>query len=1725
MCLNRLNLTKSFVVLCFISLLSICVFSQNYQAVGMKLDSAGNIFVVGKRYTTADDSDVLLVKYSASGIQLWAEFYIGPDGKNDEPTDIDIDDSGNIYICGRTLNTASNYDYLTLKYSNEKGQLLWAKTYNGPAAYIDEAKAIVVNQYGSVYVTGTCTNLTVGSDDDDIMTIKYDTNGNLLWTKSYSGSPDDKDVGVDIGLDSNGNAYVTGYSLTASNYEDYVLIKYTPTGTESWVKTYNGTGGDYDLPTKLFVDEDDNIYVTGYSYGGVSGEDWATLKYDVNGNLQWEKRYIGTTDGNDRPSSIAVDSAGGVYVVGYSDNFPNFNDMTTVKYNSAGTQLWINKFNGPINYHDEAVDVAVYNNNVFVFGKSYSSTAELYDYVLIKYELDGTKDWLARYNKGDESPAAIAIDSVGNIYVTGSTQDASGVSDFLTIRYNQNGHEIWISGFVAQVPGVELIVESKEGLQGEEVAIPVSTNNMVEAIDWGFDLQFDSNKLDVVSVLPGSATTNWSISGNEVSSGVLRITGNAGSTGTPVSGQNQQILIITFQIKANAIAGEVDLIGVNGSGTGALTDATFKNGTLTIGISGNPVLTIGSGSGKKGEEVTISVTVNNVASFSNWEFDLGFDNSGLSFVKVEKGASIEDWSSVTGSLTGEVLNVKGVRGGGTTLTGSGYEIAKITFKIGENAAGVLFLTPSKIPGATTTTNSLADATLISGQITVELTMGYEEAIRVGVDSEGNVYATGVTFNEQNLSGILTVKYDNDGNELWTKIFDVNTTYPPTYQQFRPAALSVFTDGSVYIAAQAWVGEPGHDYVSDYFTLKYDTDGNLLWFEVFNGFDFYYDDPVDMDLDDQGNVYITGKSWGPGELSDIVTIKYSANGGIPDPNGDPYRNPVWCKVYTGQKFGILVPIDEPYDMVVKNNAVYITGKTYYKNLNEDPKADDFDAVILKYNKDTGEELIADRIPMFWYGDDGKPKRDDDIGKNIDVGTVPGQGDFIFVTIHSYNPVTSDWEIVTVKYPDYISAEQGSENENYTIEQNDQKGLTIGTGSGKSYDEVQIPVYVENVSGFRNWEFELEFNNTLLTYTGVLSGTNAPGDWTISGNSFGNILVVSCVGSTPINDDITTPNPEIAKIKFKLGYVQNYIQTPLTIKAVYNDLSGAIMYNGIVRISPLQIPYFYTYYDGSGLSDDEPFDMVLVPGENALYITGKRRGTAYDTHPDTFFDYVTLKYDITNIMNADPVWVAGYNAPLDDQAIAVGYANQANVKVIVTGHSYLTTNDTEYMTIGYDYDAAYNANREEWRANYGSGKNLNQPADMVLDEDGNVYIAGKRYTPGSSGYDFVVLKYNNNGELLWERIYGSSGTDNWTFNTVLGDSTGSNLAGVLTITYNNTSVYSFWQRPIATNVVRLEPDTLYKADVTVLSSATGSTVGSYPDFRLYAGTYSGTGNLYFVSSFLSNGGANYISPKSTGTEYSYYFEPTGLTPNPPYSPYPVSDANLVFQFEGFNFPFGGRPNLVGTSIGLNRFVLEKYSGFDVNEAGASVHTITSSIGFAIGSGTANGWTFSSPSIAGNARATGSRTADNQGLVIKANPMGTNNFAYGAFDANPFIGTNLPSFGGGTLYRATFNLTTDVTAGGGVNIPMPQVRIQTGDSHLILMASTNSLSAFNKIIGPAENPDNYIDLWFYYPNTRTGTNKENKLFPSFEFFAIKGMGIPDGASITLRDFWLTAHTAPTP
>jgi hypothetical protein len=72
--------------------------------------------------------------------------------------------------------------------------------------------------------------------------------------------------------------YVTGYSIGSGSSYDYATIKYLANGDTAWVRRYNGPGNNEDRPTALAVDDSGNVYVTGYTWSGTSN-DYATVKY------------------------------------------------------------------------------------------------------------------------------------------------------------------------------------------------------------------------------------------------------------------------------------------------------------------------------------------------------------------------------------------------------------------------------------------------------------------------------------------------------------------------------------------------------------------------------------------------------------------------------------------------------------------------------------------------------------------------------------------------------------------------------------------------------------------------------------------------------------------------------------------------------------------------------------------------------------------------------------------------------------------------------------------------------------------------------------------------------------------------------------------------------------------------------------------------------------------------------------------------------------------------------------------------------------------------------------------------------------------------------------------------------------------------------------------------------------------------------------------------------
>ncbi|KAF0154461.1 MAG: hypothetical protein FD159_2562 [Syntrophaceae bacterium] len=397
--------------------------SLSDYATGVAVDTSGNVYVTGSTYggldgnTNAGISDMFLVKYNSSGTKQWTR-QLGT-SLRDEATGVAVDTSGNVYVAGYTYggldgNTnAGGSDIFLVKY-NSSGTKQWTRQRQLRTAPNDYATGVAVDTSGNVYVTGYFE----GSDDGTLVTpgndyvfiVKYDSTGTEQWTELLGTSA--VDYGYGIAVDINWNVYVTGYtngSLSGNPvpHEDEIfLVKYNSSVIKQWTRqmgtaatTFNG----YSHSLGVAVDTSGNVYVTGFTMGNMDGNtnagasDMFLVKYNTSGTKQWT-RQLGTTYG-EQGRGIAVDTSGNVYVTGLTGGGLDGNtnagasDMFLVKYNTSGTKQWTRQF-----------------------GTTYG-----------------------------EAGRGVAVDTNGNVYVTGSTNGGldgntnAGKSDIFLVKYNANG--------------------------------------------------------------------------------------------------------------------------------------------------------------------------------------------------------------------------------------------------------------------------------------------------------------------------------------------------------------------------------------------------------------------------------------------------------------------------------------------------------------------------------------------------------------------------------------------------------------------------------------------------------------------------------------------------------------------------------------------------------------------------------------------------------------------------------------------------------------------------------------------------------------------------------------------------------------------------------------------------------------------------------------------------------------------------------------------------------------------------------------------------------------------------------------------------------------------------------------------------------------------------------------------------------------------------------------
>ncbi|MBE2255109.1 MAG: T9SS type A sorting domain-containing protein [Ignavibacteria bacterium] len=302
-----------------------------------QFDSFGNIYVVGNKQYVSEGifrNAILILKYNPSGEIQFSKTYTGT-LEMDYVENFNIDNTGNIYAVGNRCVDILNakYDLLFVKFS-PAGDMIWNKTHNGNLDENDYGSNVTIDLEGNVYIGGNVNNIS------DYYLAKYDTSGNKIWDRTYNGNLNSRDALYKIYTDNFNNILVTGSSVTFiedkfSTYEDLVTIKYDKNGNQIWKNTFGLPGNFSDYFADFTIDDFGNSYLFANGYtDDTSHFTMVFSKIDTSGNILfriWDSSDVATG------YRIHLDNENNIYLAGSINHTPEISiaDIYLKKYSQG----------------------------------------------------------------------------------------------------------------------------------------------------------------------------------------------------------------------------------------------------------------------------------------------------------------------------------------------------------------------------------------------------------------------------------------------------------------------------------------------------------------------------------------------------------------------------------------------------------------------------------------------------------------------------------------------------------------------------------------------------------------------------------------------------------------------------------------------------------------------------------------------------------------------------------------------------------------------------------------------------------------------------------------------------------------------------------------------------------------------------------------------------------------------------------------------------------------------------------------------------------------------------------------------------------------------------------------------------------------------------------------------------------------------------------------------
>ncbi len=297
-----------------------------------------------------------------------------------------------------------------------------------------------------------------------------------------------------------------------------------------------------------------------------------------------------------------------------------------------------------------------------------------------------------------------------------------------------------------------------------------------------------------------------------------------------------------------------------------------------------------------------------------------------------------------------------------------------------------------------------------------------------LDDSANVYVTGIYWGGSTSYNYITIKYNTNGSFQWA-----STYIGPSFGNDTPVDITVDDSANVYVTGTSPQAGTGNDFL----TVKYSSSGETLWTARYDGLSGV-DEAVGLEVDNSGNVYVTGQSYGQGGYS-YATVKYNSSG-----------TEQWVKRFLGEPKGIVVDAAD---------NVFVTGRTW-------GPASSSSITTIKYNPNGVAE---------WVG------RFDSTGVSLRVAAVkivPDDNDNIYVAgILRTEPSWANQNIVTIKYSQGLKITSPIAGEKWIAGETDtikwtggQAGqflnIKLSTDGGNNYTIIAAAISAEY--GYYVWE---------------------------------------------------------------------------------------------------------------------------------------------------------------------------------------------------------------------------------------------------------------------------------------------------------------------------------------------------------------------------------------------------------------------------------------------------------------------------------------------------------------------------------------------------------------------------------------------------------------------------------------------------------------------------------